>query len=140
MPTGRNALHCGGIPLKDGVFAVVEGTTFVQDIAQLKSDLMVSVVKDVELDEDGSILKRTFYLADTEAFMDPCCVIPDLGGPSNQCFVVKPRNQWAQEFVRWLDDPHNLDEMDPLKAEESEDDEEEEELESDEDMASSEDD
>ena len=137
MPTGGNTIHYGGIPLKDGVFAVVEATTFVEEMAQVgNSDLMIPVVKDVQLDGDGSILQRTFYLADTEAFMDPCCVIPDLGGPSNRYFVVKPRNQWAGEFVRWLEDPHNLDEMEPLKGSESEDDEAGD-SESDEDMSSS---
>ena len=29
--------------------------------------------------------------------------------------MVKPRNQWADLFVAWLEDPHRLDEMDPIK-------------------------
>ena len=41
---------------------------------------------------------------------------PDLGGPPNRYFVVKPRNQWAQEFVRWLEDTHQWDDMaEPLE-------------------------
>ena len=52
----------------------------------------------------------------------PCCVVPDLGGPSNRHFVLKPRNQWAKEFVRWIEDPHNLDEMDILDSVEEDED------------------
>ena len=127
MPTGRNQVHYGGIPLSDGVFAVVETANVENNVEELgKSDLMTPVRKEVAFDEDGYVQERTFYLADTEAFEDPCCVIPDLGGPSNRYFVVKPRNQWAQEFIRWVEDPHNLDVMDPLDEVEEEDEKEEE--------------
>ena len=125
MPSGRNRIHYGGIPLEDGVFAVVETATVEQNIEEIgKSDLMTPVLKEVQLDADGNVQDRTFYLANTEAFEDPCCVIPDLGGPSNRYFVVKPRNQWAREFVRWIEDPHHLDEMDDLcKVEDPEEEE-----------------
>jgi hypothetical protein len=55
-------------------------------------------------------------LADTEAFkfLDPCCTIPDIRGPPNRYFVVKPRNQWADQFICWIRDEHHLDEMDEL--------------------------
>lgn len=110
MPTGRNHLAYGGIRLKDGVFAVVE--TAEEEDSPIQSDLMTPVLKQVELDDQGTMVDRTFYLADTEAFLDPACVIPDLGGPPNRYFVVKPRNQWAAEFVKWVQDEHSLDTMD----------------------------
>ena len=31
-------------------------------------------------------------------------------------FVVKPKNQWADLFIVWLNDPHNLDVMDDLNS------------------------
>ena len=65
---------------------------------------------------------RVFYLADVEAFVEPCCVVPDLGGPGNRYFVLKPRNKWAKEFVRWIEDPHKLDQMDTLDSVEEEED------------------
>ena len=113
MPSGRSSIHCGGIPLKDGVFAVVEIASLVD--YGVASDLMTEVVKEIELSESGKVTKRAFYLADTEAFMDPCCAVPDLGGPKNQYFVVKPRNQWAKEFIRWIKDEHRLDHMDIIQ-------------------------
>ena len=41
-------------------------------------------------------------------------MIPDIGGPANRYFVVKPRNSWAEQFVKWVDEPHKDDKMDVL--------------------------
>ena len=46
--------------------------------------------------------------------MDPCCVIPDIGGPANRYFVVQPRNSWAGLFVKWVEEPHKDNVMDVL--------------------------
>jgi hypothetical protein len=128
MPSGQNAIEFGGIQLKDGVFAVVETSNLEEDSAHVRSDLMMPVQKEVEFDANGNAKGREFYLADTEAFDEPCCVIPDIGGPKNRYFVVKPRNQWANEFILWIEDAHNLDQMDPIvnsSDEETEEDDEE---------------
>jgi hypothetical protein len=119
MPTGRNSIEHGGISLKDGVFAVVEvGNLEAAAQEEVQSDLMLPILKDVVVDAEGLVEKRTFYLADTEAFEDPCCVIPDIGGPTNRYFVVQPRNEWANLFVAWVADKHSLDVMDPIEEEE----------------------
>jgi hypothetical protein len=124
MPSGRNAIKHGGIVLSDGTYAVVESAHLEESEEELmRSDLMCPVLKEVEFDKNGMACNRTFYLADTEAFVDPCCCIPDVGGPKNRYFVVKPRNEWSSLFVQWLEDPHTLDEMDPLDAPESEEEE-----------------
>ena len=116
MPSGRNSIQHGGIPLQAETYAVIENATLVEgNSTGMNSDLFQPIMKDVELNDAGIITKRTFYLANTEAFSDPCCVIPNLGGASNAYFVVKPRNQWAGEFLRWVEDQHNLDVMDDLK-------------------------
>jgi hypothetical protein len=128
MPTGRNSIKHGGISLEAETYAVVETASIVEnDVTSIKSDLLTPITKDVELNDDGIVTKRTFYLANTEAFSDPCCVIPDLGGASNAYFVVKPRNQWANEFLRWVEDQHNLDVMDDLRTTEGNTSDEEEE-------------
>ena len=117
MPRGQHTINHGGIALKDGVYAVVETVTLEEDNHEIgRSDLMMPVRKDVALDEAGNASERAFYLADTEAFIDVCCVIPDIGGPPNRYFVVKPKNQWADLFIVWLNDPHNLDVMDDLNS------------------------
>ena len=112
---GRRRLKYGGIALEAGTYAVVETTELEENQVELgKSDLMMPIRKDIDLNEDGSVARRRFYLADTEAFLDPCCTIPDIGGPPNRYFVVKPRNQWANDFIRWVRDEHHLDAMDEL--------------------------
>ena len=100
-----------------GTYAVVETALLEQDETEVgRSDLMMPICKEIELDGEHSVVKRTFFLADTEAFADPCCVVPDIGGPSNRYFVVKPRNEWSNLFIRWVQDEHKLDQMDPLQA------------------------
>ena len=115
MPTGANAIHHGGIVVTDGTYAVVESAVLDESID--RSDLMLPVLKDVVFDEEGVATDRRFYLADTEAFVEPCCCIPDIGGPKNWYFVVTPRHQWSELFIKWIEDPHHLDEMDDLDQE-----------------------
>ena len=115
MPSGRNSVEYGGISLQDGVFAVCETAELEEDEDEIgRSSLFMPILKEVEMSEDGTIGKKKLYLADTEAFSDPCCVVPDLGGPPNRYFVVQPRNAWSKAFVRWIQDEHRLDEMDFL--------------------------
>ena len=66
------------------------------------------------IDKNGNVLEREFLLADTNAFVSPLAVVPDLGGPKNRFFVMKPRAEWVDLFVKWANDPHNLDEMVPI--------------------------
>ncbi len=115
MPSGRNVLHYGGIPLSNGVFAVVESSEIMADEAEVtRSDLLMPISKEIEIHADKSVGRRTFYLADTEAFEGPCCAIPDIGGPPNKYFVVLPRQEWKDPFIQWIEDPHTLDVMEEM--------------------------
>ena len=38
-------------------------------------------------------------------------MVPDIGGPRNAFFKVKPRSQWKEEFVTWLKQRHKDDKM-----------------------------
>ena len=120
-PSGRNAPEYGGIALKNGTYAVVETTQLEDDETEVgRSDLMMPVLKDIDL-KTGQKVGRQFYLADVEAFADPCCIVPDIGGKQNRYFVVRPRNQWSSLFVKWIEDEHYLDQMDPLDSVDEED-------------------
>ena len=66
---------------------------------------------DVE-EEDPEEVERQFYLADTEAFVEPCTVVPDIGGAPNRYFYVKSQTKWVDEFVAWLEAPHKDNKMD----------------------------
>ena len=113
MPTGNQRLQFGGVTLQDEVYAVVEVAEYNLDEEEMaKSDLFTPLILEVDgLDEDGDITGRRFYLASTESFVGPCCVVPDIGGPKNTFFQVKPRREWSNQFVRWLEAPHNFDVM-----------------------------
>ena len=124
MPTGRNAIDYGGCRLKDGTYAVVEtGKLERSEVESNRSEILQPFAKEVYLDQDGKVTKRNFYLADTDAFLGPCAVVADIGGPPNRYFVVQPRAKWVDMFINWLKLPHNQDEMTAL------DDEDEEEVE-----------
>jgi hypothetical protein len=47
--------------------------------------------------------------------------VPDIGGPPNRYFVVKPKNLWTTEFVCWVCDKHHLNSMDILDKVEEDD-------------------
>lgn len=111
MPIGKEKLEYGGITLQNGVYAVVEVANYVTDYEETTaSDLFTPLHLDVKgLDRDGEVTGRRFYLANTDAFVEPCCVIPDIGGKSNAYFEVKPRREWSNIFVQWLRDKHEHD-------------------------------
>ena len=37
-------------------------------------------------------------------------MVPDIGGDPNRYFQVKGRTEWKEDFVKWLGQPHKLDE------------------------------
>ena len=120
MPIGRERLQFGGIWLEDGVCAVVEVAECNMDEDEAtKSDLFTPLLLDVEMDAEDEVVGRRFYLANTEAFVGPCCVVPNIGGPNNAYLQVKPRAAWAEEFLLWLESPHKDDDAEYSDEEES---------------------
>jgi hypothetical protein len=111
----RRRLKYGGITVKDGTYAVVEIADLQEDELEMaRSTILSPFMKKVDLDEDGMVVERHFYLADTEAFDAPCSCVPDIGGPPNRYFAVRTRTKWADDFTAWLRDPHHFDKMDTL--------------------------
>jgi len=115
LPSGRSALQFGGIKIENGVHAVVEIATYLEeddeDYQDLKSDLFVPLLLEVEgVDEHANVTGRKFYLTPVDAITGPCIVIPNIcgrvTGSTNAMFLVKPRRDWAAEFVSWLKQPH----------------------------------
>ena len=125
LPDQRSGINHGGIKhLKNGVYAVVESASPENNDEDVtRSELMMPVIKEVgDVNEEGAVTSRVMYLADTEAFAGPCTVVPDIGGPSNRYFVVKPRGEWAKQFTDWVEQPHRFDEIDPLSSDEEDSD------------------
>ena len=113
MPVRGEKIEFGGINLTDGVFAVVEVASYVEEVEEATlSDLFTPLTLDVEgIDADGAVTGRKFYLANTDAFVSPCCMIPDIGGKNNAYFQVKARREWSNLFVQWLRASHDADVM-----------------------------
>ena len=95
----------GDYSLEKGVYAVVESTTYDEDDDEFySSSLFKPIVKEVETMVNGKTVRRKYYLADVDAFIEPLVVVPNIGSkPDNQYFEVKPRQKWAEEFEEWLE-------------------------------------
>lgn len=109
--SGSITYEYGGIILKNGVYAVVEVATYDDEQGDLKSDLFTPLTLEVESTDVESEFDRKFYLAPVEAISKPCIVIPDIGGPPNAYFQLKPRSDWTKEFIYWLNDVHTHDDI-----------------------------
>lgn len=126
MPKGPDTvLEYGGISLTSGTFAVVEVAEYEQEPEEpeqirtnrkgkdlepgrLASDLFVPLLLEIgESDVSKGVINRKFYLANTDAFVASCCVVPDVGGEANRYFLLKSRSDWVPEFVNWLEAPHD---------------------------------
>ena len=108
----------GGIRLANGVCAVVEaGACVDEEDDGYPSDLFTPLIVEVgQQDANGAVLSRCFYLANADAIVGPCVVVPDIGGPKNGYFQVKPRREWSNEFIAWLRSPHGDDVVDAQDA------------------------
>ena len=103
-------------PLHRGVYAVVESACYCPNrkfpddpTSQARineSELFIPIIKETKNNQDSK-----FYLADVGAIVDTTCVFPDIGS-DDKCryFQVLPRNKWANQFEKWLEAPHSVDE------------------------------
>ena len=107
--------------MQKGVYAVVESAEY--DVEDNDSELFLPCIKTYkQVNQDGSIRQRQFYLAETEAFMEPISVFADIGHANKHRYLqIVPCNQWARIFEKWVQAPHTLDEIeeDPLPEETS---------------------
>ena len=113
----------GGVTVKTGVYAVVESSEYVKEDqdgvqVQVGSDLLREIRKEIASENGQGEITRQLYLADVEAFVDPICVVPDIGAADKlRYFEVLPRKQWSDVFIKWLMAPYKQ-EMEELKEEE----------------------
>jgi len=126
---GSMQVNYGGLSnLTPSIYAIVEATELTDCVegADINCELFIRLHTEVGAKTDGFVSQLKFYLADVEAFVDPCIVIPNLGGETNSYFWVQNRTQWAKSFANWLRAPHHLDEMDRLNENDESENESEE--------------
>lgn len=97
----------GGVDsVERGVYAVVESCDFVVE-EKPESDIFTPL----KLETYGGLDNRKFYVVDTETFKEPICVVPNIGCADGLEFLMMtPREQWAGDFVKWIESPHDIDE------------------------------
>ena len=128
MPIGRDCIRFDGTKLTDGTYAVVETSEYVpkKEVQQL-SEIFVPLKMGTKGIVNGKVIGRKYYLAETNAIVDPCCVIEDCEGEPDAYFLVKNRTQWGEFFLDWLKRPHREDAEDVESTSEEDDSENEEE-------------
>lgn len=101
LPAAQS-FEIGAVSVSKGVFAVVECAVEVED-DEFDCDIIQPLEKEIgQIGEDG-IIERKFYLADTEAFLHPLVVIPDLDNDiQNRYFRIARRTDWAHFFESWV--------------------------------------
>jgi len=121
-------LNYGGLSnISPSIYAIVESATLSPEVeGDVKCEIFTRLHTEVGAKTDGFVSELKFYLADVEAFVNPCIVIPNLGGETNSYFWVQNRGDWAESFAGWLRAPHSDDPMDALNDNDETDNEDDE--------------
>lgn len=128
MPDGVEHQVTEEIMLGKNVYAVIESADVVEEEEPL-SDIWTPLQLEVNsVDDDGELTERKFYVVDVETIVDPICVIPDVGSTPKHCYLqMKPRAEWANDFIAWVEMSHANDKMEMQEEEQEEESSEEEE-------------
>jgi hypothetical protein len=104
LPT-RPPLYFADIRLEPSIYAVVESSSYNTDAEeQAMSELFIPITKEVGAMLGPTVWSLKFYLADVEAIVKPLAVIPDLGGPPNNYFIIKDQITWREDFIAFLEE------------------------------------
>ena len=100
----HTGLNHGGANLHNAMFAVAE----CADMSENANDdvhnasIFQRISKEVGGFTHGLVPHLKFYLIGAEAFHGPAAVVAGLGGRPNECFLIKPRSRWREDFENWL--------------------------------------
>jgi len=78
LPTNVR-VKISGVNVRTGVYAVVESSEYEDEDNGIASDIFRPIIKEAEVNDNGNVTSRQFYLADVETFVDPVVVVPDIG-------------------------------------------------------------
>ena len=75
--------------IQPAIYGTVESAQYDKEREnEVQLELMVPITKEVGQMTDGQVTKLMFYLANTDAFLMPLAVIPNIGGPANSYLAV----------------------------------------------------
>ena len=103
--------------VRKGVWAVIESANDVNPPAVKKgqepprpSEMFKHIrLEAASYDAQGLPAERKFYLVDVETFKQPLVVIPNMGTKCDY-LMMTPKDQWAEDFKRWIHAVHKEDE------------------------------
>ena len=128
LPSKNHGLNMQGMPLGNSIYAIVEAAVFDEDeVRKSMSEIFVPITKEVGRITNNAVSQMKFYLADVEAIVSPIAVIPDIGGNPNDYFMIKDRETWRMDFISFLENFGNLDDIVSSDEDESADDSNDEE-------------
>jgi len=95
-------------PYVPSTYAIIESAkpNKTHQEKKLQSELFLPFLKEHNgIDSSGKITRK-FHLVDTDAFLAPATVIPDIGNPNKAAYLwLRGRSEWKNGFIRWLRRP-----------------------------------
>ena len=127
LPQNNDVRHGGLRRVDPEIYAIVESADQQDESNEThRSEIFIPLLKNVAAWYEDTVTDLEFYLADVGAFDGPITVIPDVGGPNNGYFLVRQREEWSENFARWLERPHeDFEDFEEDSSEESDDDQSE---------------
>ena len=124
LPQNSGVSYGGLDDISPGLYAIVENASYGDE--EHDTDLTRRIFVECDQTAGALVHNYVFYLADVEAFVSPCMVIPNIGGPSNSYLMVKEMAEWRTVFEEWLSRPHSEDVISDQEGANSDDEESEE--------------
>lgn len=99
----RDLLTNGSCYLKNGVYAVVENALYTT-MPMVHNASTPLLFRSLDLQMDGA--RRKFQLIRTDAFVEPCFIIPDFGSTNKRAyFQIANKDTWPEVFEQWAKIP-----------------------------------
>jgi hypothetical protein len=88
--------------VQKGIYALVNTAHYLEN--DLESEILKPIQKDLMPNYTD---RKQLYLVDVEGFFSPVAVVPDIGSDNKfRYFLMVPRKEWSENFMRWLMQPH----------------------------------
>ena len=107
LPEGSSFRLSDGTKVAKGYWAIVESCFYKKKDPSLPSSELFHhlVLETQQTSSNGSVVRRKFYVVDVETFKNPIVVIPNVGTKWDY-IMMEPRDNWPEQFAKWLMAPH----------------------------------
>ena len=117
LPGAASVKLNDGTVVSRGIWAVIESCDYKKppklkenEVAPRASELFKPIVLEARsYEQNGYPKSRKFYLVDVDTIIQPLVVIPNIGTMC-EFLMMTPRDQWSEDFKKWLTAVHKEDE------------------------------